>query len=190
MKYSEFDKITEDVRECNKVTEQCRRHYDQKTFEKEIGKLSGEICYNSVQYYTYLCGIFKVVPKSLTNNDVIQYFFIEGKTNRIENMDRLKGLTAGFALIFTGVNSLGEPNKEYVAHAMVTSGSSKAMGSNNGFIGGPGTWTELDLQDYIEFGANGVAKSKKNKDIFGYVCATKLCYLECKNQGGCRCAIS
>ncbi|NET43411.1 hypothetical protein [Okeania sp. SIO2B3] len=189
MQYDEFHQVTEVVRKFNGLTkpEQCPRNYTQESFSNDIKKLSSNICYNSVQYYTYLSGIFQVVPNSLTQNTVIPCFFIEGKTNPITNAEQLSDLTAGFALIFTGADTEGKPREKYVAHVMVTCGSSIAMGSNNGMLIPVASWVALNLNNYVKFDDKGVATNPTNKNILGYVYATKLCFLKCINPGGCTC---
>jgi len=192
MSQKSFEETLEIVRTANSVPKDCPLNYKSSNFKKEYAKLSGMICFNSVQYYTYLSGIYRKEPKGLVQDTpaMCKCFINVDPKVKIMTDAALRAIEPGHALIFYGVDINGAPNPPsacHVAHAMISLGKGVAMGSNNGQLGLGGNWLEANIADLVEFAADGAVTVTSNKNRLGYLFSNLLRYSLCNCDPTCTC---
>ncbi len=183
MNQVDFTNALTAVRKANGLTEANPQHYQEKDYEQTLTKLNSIVCYDSVQYYTYLCGVFYSVPAPLFQNtpELLNCFFTD-ESKRITTESQFKDIGAGKSLVFTGVDGQGNPRDKYVSHVMVSLGTMLAMGSNNSVITKlSADWEQVNLNSYIVFKPDGTVGLKTDlNQRMGWLYATMLKDIKCK----------
>jgi len=182
MSFERFTTNTALVREGNTVPNQCSVNFDEPGYAATYDDLSSKICFNAVQYYTYLCGIFTKIPKdAMTGGDSVSEAFYSIMKNppQIKSTDDLMKVPPGVALLFTGYNiGSGCPRPRegnYISHAMVSLAPGYAMGSNNALLGpGDNKWEELALCELLDFNGDQGVFAKITKNRLGFLYAVML----------------
>ena len=114
-------------------------------------KLTGMICWNAVVEAARLAGSISDAAAAAISQATRQEYwspFVPFDTETALTREQFLNIPLGSFIAFLATPLAGGGNAEQglvLAHAMVYLGEGRAVGSNNGVIGGQGDWSVMDL---------------------------------------------